>query len=109
MCDTAGDIGVLFSGQICENQQGICILRTTSIINKACINYQYINNLGVVTTGQDCDEVELPLMNASCNNMTGSVPVATNNGYDVNLNCKANNATANTPITIDCGNGMNLF
>ncbi|HMS91198.1 MAG TPA: hypothetical protein PKC87_03205, partial [Candidatus Absconditabacterales bacterium] len=109
MCDTAGNIGVLFSGQVCENQQGMCILRTTSIINKACINYQYINNLGVVTTGQDCDEVELPLVTPSCASMTGSSPIVTNNGYDVNLNCRANNATANTPITIDCGNGTSLL
>lgn len=87
----------------------MCILRTTSIINKACINYQYINNLGVVTTGQDCDEVELPLVTPSCASMTGSSPVVTNNGFDVNLNCRANNATANTPITIDCGNGTSLL
>lgn len=87
----------------------MCILRTTSIINKACINYQYMNNLGVLTTGQDCDEVELPLVNASCNTMTGSAPLATSTGYDVNLSCKATNANANTPITIDCGNGTSLL
>lgn len=87
----------------------MCILRTTSIINKACINYQYVNNLGVLTTGQDCDEVELPLVNPSCATMTGSAPVVTNNGYNVNLSCRASNATANTPITIDCGNGMNIL
>ncbi|MEI6672249.1 MAG: hypothetical protein WCL02_02570 [bacterium] len=44
-CDTNGNLGVLFSGQVCENQQGSCVLRTTSIVNNACINYQYTNQL----------------------------------------------------------------
>ncbi len=108
LCDTAGNIGVLFSGQVCENQQNMCVLRTTSIINNACINYQYINNLGVLTTGQDCDEVILPLMNAACEIMTGAAPIVTSNGYDVNLSCKASNATPSTPIIIDCGNGTSI-
>lgn len=107
-CDTEGNLGVLFSGQVCENQQGVCVLRTDHIINRACINYQYTNNLGITTTGQACDEVMIPLVNASCSIMTGAAPVATNNGYDVNLTCRASNATATTPIIIDCGNGTNL-
>jgi len=45
-CDTQGDLGVLFSGQVCENQQGMCVLVTKAIINNACINYQYTNPLG---------------------------------------------------------------
>lgn len=45
-CDTAGNIGVAFSGQVCENQQGMCVLVTQAIINNACVNYQYANPLG---------------------------------------------------------------
>lgn len=108
-CDTLWNIGVLFSGQVCENQQGICVLRTESIINNACINYQYTNALGVITTGQDCSEVSLPLTNASCSSMTGTAPLPTSNGYNVNLTCTATNATPTTPITIDCGNGTSLL
>lgn len=45
-CDTQGNLGVLYTGQVCENQQGACVLRTNSIINLACINYQYPNPAG---------------------------------------------------------------
>lgn len=69
-CDTQGNLGVLYSGQVCENQQGMCVLRTTSIINNACINYQYTNALGVTTTGQVCSAVTLPLVNSICSSMT---------------------------------------
>lgn len=44
-CDTQGNLGVLFSGQVCQNQQNMCVLVTQSIINKACVNYQYMNSL----------------------------------------------------------------
>lgn len=49
-CDTLGNVGVFYSGQVCENQQGVCILKTQSIINNACITYQYPNPAGGVFT-----------------------------------------------------------
>ena len=107
-CDTQGNLGVLFSGQVCENQQGVCVLVTQNIINNACINYQYNNPLGGITTGQTCSYVQAAITNASCNTMTRSDPVITNNGYTINFACTANNATATTPITIDCGNGTSI-
>lgn len=36
-CDTA--TGVLAPGQVCENQQGSCVLVTKLIVNNACITY----------------------------------------------------------------------
>ncbi len=107
-CDTLGNLGVLFSGQVCENQQGMCVLVTQAIINNACINYQYANPLGGITTGQACSSVNAALTNASCNAMTGSSPVSNGNWYTVNLTCRGNNTTPTTPITIDCGNWTSL-
>jgi len=99
---------VLYSGQVCQNQQGACVLVTQSIINYACINYQYNNPLGGVTTGQSCGSATATLTNATCNIMTGSTPVATNNGYNINFTCRATNANPTTPISIDCGNGTSI-
>ena len=107
-CDTLWNLGVLFSGQVCENQQWACVLRTDSITNNACINYQYINEIGWITTGQACSSVTLPLVSASCTSMTWSVPTMNGNGYNVNLTCKWANTTATTPIHIDCGNGTSI-
>ena len=107
-CDTLWNLGVLFSGQVCENQQWVCVLRTDTIINNACINYQYINQLGWITTGQACSSVTLPLLNASCTSMTWSAPVINGNWYGVNLTCKWANTTTTTPIHIDCGNGTSI-
>ncbi|MCX6825123.1 MAG: hypothetical protein NTY80_02755 [candidate division SR1 bacterium] len=107
-CDTQGNIGVLYSGQVCQNQQGSCMLVTQSIVNNACINYQYNNPLGGVTTGQTCSSVTAPLVNTNCNSMTGSAPVSSGTGYNVNLTCRGNNTTSTTPISIYCGNGTIL-
>ncbi len=107
-CDTQGNLGVEFSGQVCENQQGMCVLVTQSIINNACINYQYANPLGGMITGQACSSVNTALMNASCSTMTGSEAITTSNGYDINFTCTANNAASDTPISIDCGNGTSV-
>jgi len=107
-CDTQGQLGVLYSGQVCENQQGICVLRTEAIINLACINYQYPNPLGGVYTGQSCSSVNIPLTHASCTSLTGSTPIVTSNGFSVNYTCKGNNTSATTPITIHCGNGTTI-
>ena len=70
VCDTQGNIGVLYSGQVCQNQQGACVLVTQSIINNACINYQYTNPLGGITTGQACSSATLTLTNPTCTTMT---------------------------------------
>ena len=107
-CDTLWNLGVLYSGQVCENQQGVCVLVTQTIMNNACINYQYTTPLGWITTGQSCSSVNTTLMNSTCSTMTGSTPTTTNNGYDINYTCKANNATSTTPISIDCGNGTSV-
>jgi len=108
-CDTLWNLWILYSGQVCENQQGICVLRTTSIINNACVNWQYTTQLGAMVTGQACSSVTVPLMNATCNSMTWSAPITNNTSwYTTNLTCKTANATATTPITIDCGNGTTL-
>ncbi|MFA6256223.1 MAG: hypothetical protein WC606_03490 [Candidatus Absconditabacterales bacterium] len=109
VCDTQGNLGVLYSGQVCENQQGVCVLRTQSIVNQACVNYQYTNTLGGMVTGQACVEAPLTLKSANCVTMTGSAPVNTSNGFDVALTCKGNNANATTPISIDCGNGTSIL
>lgn len=69
-CDTAGNLGVLYSGQVCENQQGTCVLVTQVIMNRACINYQYNNPLGGIVTGQSCGYAQAALTNASCNGLT---------------------------------------
>jgi hypothetical protein len=107
-CDTLGNVGVLYSGQVCENQQGVCILKTQSIINNACITYQYPNPAGGVFTWQACSSVNAALANASCVSMQGSAPQTTNNGYTINYICTGSNTTATTPITINCGNGTNI-
>lgn len=109
-CDTQGQLGVLYSGQTCENQQGQCILVTNSIINVACINYSFADPLGGgrIVEQQLCSTVNTALTNASCTSLTGSAPEATNNGYTINYTCKGANATSTTPITIDCGNGTNI-
>lgn len=107
-CDTAGQLGVLYSGQVCQNQLGACVLITQSIVNNACISYQYNNPLGGIITGQSCSSVNAALMNATCSTMTGSTPVVTNNGYTINFACTASNATPTTPISIDCGNGTSV-
>jgi len=108
VCDTQGNLGVLYSGQVCENQQGMCVLRTQSIINNACINYQYTDAFGVVISGQACDDAIVTLTPPSCSTMTGSAPVNSSNGFNVNLTCKWNNSNSNTPISIDCGNGTTI-
>lgn len=69
-CDIQGNLGVLYSGQVCQNQQGMCVLVTQSIINNACINYQYTNPLGGMTTGQSCSAATATLMNPTCTTMT---------------------------------------
>lgn len=69
-CDTQGNLGVVFSGQTCENQQGQCVLVTNAIVNLACVNYQYVNPAGGFFTGQSCSSVNTALMNASCTSMT---------------------------------------
>ncbi len=107
-CDIQGNLWVLYSGQVCENQQGICVLITKEIINNACINYQYANPLGWTTTGQTCSSVNAALMNSSCASMTGSIPNITSNGYSTNFTCRGNTTTSTTPITIDCGNGTSI-
>ncbi len=107
-CDTQGNLGVLYSGQSCENQQGQCVLRTNAIVNLACINYQYPNPAGGFFTWQSCSAVNNALMNASCASMTGSAPSATNNGYSINYTCRGNTTTDTTPITINCGNGTSI-
>lgn len=107
-CDTQGNLGVLFSGQTCENQQGTCVLATNAIVNLACINYQYTNPAGGVFTGQSCSSVNTALTMPSCTIMTGAVPTPTSNGYSINYNCRGNNTTATTPITIHCGNGTSI-
>lgn len=109
VCDTQADLGILYAGQTCENQQGQCVLVTHNITNNACINYQYTNNLGVLTTGQSCSSATLPLTAASCAIMTGTAPQTTNDGYEIEYTCRGNSfASATTPITIDCGNGTNI-
>gem|GEM_PF-5575180 len=99
---------MLYSGQSCENQQGICVLVTDAIVNLACVNYQYTNPLGGILTGQACSSVNTPLMDSSCTSLTGSTPVATNNGYSINYTCRGSNTTATTPITLQCGDGTRI-
>jgi len=107
-CDTQGNLGVLYSGQVCENQQGRCVLRTNAIVNLACVNYQYPNPAGGVFTGQSCSSVNTALVGASCTSLTGSTPVATSNGFAINYSCRGNSTTDTTPIVIDCGNGTRI-
>lgn len=105
-CDTQGNLGVLYSGQTCENQQWQCVLVTNAITNLACINYEFANPLGGrVIQEQLCSSVYVPLTSASCASLTGAVPRNTNNGYTVDYTCRGNSTNATTPITIDCGNG----
>ncbi|MEI7562451.1 MAG: hypothetical protein WCJ39_01675 [bacterium] len=40
VCDTQGQLGVIISGQVCENQQNTCVLVTKYIVNTACLTYQ---------------------------------------------------------------------
>lgn len=107
-CDTQGNLGVLYSGQVCESQQGVCVLRTNAIINLACINYQYPNPLGGMTTGQSCSAVNIPITGSTCQTMRGEAPITTSDGYKITYTCTGSNTTATTPITIDCGNGTNV-
>lgn len=107
-CDTQGNLGVVFSGQTCENQQGQCVLVTNAIVNLACVNYQYVNPAGGFFTGQSCSSVNTALMNASCTSMTWSAPTATNAWYTINYTCRGSNTLATTPITINCGNGTSI-
>lgn len=107
-CDTAGNLGVLFSGQVCENQQGSCVLVTQAIINVARITYQYPNPQWWYITGEAWSSVSAPLQNASCSAMTGSTPISTTNGYDTNFTCRGTSTLPTTPISIDCGNGTTI-
>lgn len=109
VCDTQSSMSAFFAGQTCENQQGQCVLVTNSIINNACINYQYTNTLGVSITGQSCDSIDVALTQASCVSLTGTTPEATQNGYEIEYTCRGNSSSsATTPITIDCGNGTSV-
>ena len=96
------------SGQVCENQQGICVLTTKYIVNRACLDYNFGNTSLGMSTGQICSEVSLPLVDPNCSALTTSSPVATSTGYKVNMSCQGHNTSASTPISIDCGNGMIL-
>lgn len=104
VCDTVGQLGVVMSGQICENQQNSCVLVTKYIVNTACFNYQ----VGTQTGGPICSSVQIPLADASCNTLSANTPVSNTNGYSVALSCQGSGTVATTPITIDCGNGTSL-
>ena len=99
-CDPSAPT-TLYSGQSCDS----CMIVTHSIINSACINYQYTNSLWWISTGQACDSANLEITNPTCNIMTWLAPTVIGNNYSVNLTCKGDNTTPTTPITIDCRNG----
>ena len=40
-CDTAGQIGLTISGQVCENHGGFCVAVTKDIVNTACLDYRF--------------------------------------------------------------------
>lgn len=106
VCDTQGNIGVLYSGQTCENQQWQCVLVTNAITNLACINYSFVNPLGgPARQEQSCSSVNTAITSASCASLTGSTPTATSNGYSIAYTCRGNSTNDATPITINCGNG----
>ncbi len=107
-CDTQGNLWVLYSGQVCENQQGMCILRTNAIINLAHITYQYPNPAWWYFTGEAWSSVNIPITGSTCTTMRGTAPVTTNDGYEITYTCAGSNTTTTTPITIDCGNGTNV-
>ncbi len=107
-CDTQGNLGVIYSGQTCENQQWQCVLVTHAIVNLACVNYQYSNPAWGIFTGQSCSSVNNTIENASCTSMTWSTPTPTNTWYAINYTCKGSNTLTTTPITITCGNGTSI-
>lgn len=103
VCDTFGQVGVLYSGQVCENVNNACVLNTQYIINTAC--FEYTSNLG---TGQTCTTNTIAFVpaKAQCTALTAphtTVIVDANNQWSMDFSCAAS-GTAQT-IVIDCGNG----
>ncbi len=106
-CDTAGQIGLTISGQVCENHGGFCVVVTKDIINTACIDYRF--TLG---SGHICSSVQFPIEEVGqCKELVvhgSSIILADEDDGDyvgeAQFTCNAQNGIAST-IAIDCGNG----
>ena len=110
-CDVNGQIGVTDpQQQECQNQQGICTLVTTRILNRACVNFNYSNPDPAVGpgSGQSCYVALQELIQPSCDTLTIGAYTQNTNTTNVPVSCTAKNASSTTRVGIDCGNGTTL-